>query len=285
MQPITQGIYYENSYPGVTLGALAYPHGTLLIDAPLRAEDARSWRNALLSLGGNSRRLLVNLDSHTDRTLGARAMDCTIIAHQKTAQVFRGRPAVFKGQNVESGSEWETQNEAMGTRWAIPDMTFSQSVSIHWGQAEIILEHHPGPAAGAIWVIVPDEKVVFVGDAVLVNQPAFLASADIPVWIETLALLQQSFQDYIIVGGRDGPVAFAEAHKQQNHLHHAHETLEKLAQENVDPEKVESLVPALLADFKFPAKLEEQYTQRLRHGLYQYYIQHYLPAESSESIP
>ncbi|MFZ6030725.1 MAG: MBL fold metallo-hydrolase [Chloroflexota bacterium] len=277
MEQLTRGIYYENDYAGVTLGALILPQGTLLIDAPLRAEDARAWRSALLSLGSSSRRLLVNLDSHTDRTLGARAMECTIIAHQKTAQVFRSRPSVFKGQNAESGSEWETQNEAVGTRWAVPDITFSECISLHWGKVEVQIGYHPGPATGAVWVSVPDENIVFVGDAVLSNQPAFLSNANIPAWLESLKLLSENYKNYIIVSGRGGPLPYAEVQKQQKHLEHIQATLEKLVAQNAPPEATEKLIPDLLADFKFPAKLKEQYTQRFRHGLLQYYEQHYNP--------
>jgi len=50
------------------------------------------------------------------------------------------------------------------------------------------LEQHPGPSSGAIWVTVPDDKVVFLGDAVLKNQPPFIAHADLPAWIEALEL-------------------------------------------------------------------------------------------------
>lgn len=283
MEQLTRGIYYENDYPGVTLGALILPQGTLLIDAPLRAEDARAWRNALLSLGSSSRRLLVNLDSHTDRTLGARAMECTIIAHQKTALVFRGRPSVFKGQNAESGSEWETQNEAVGTRWAIPDITFSQSISLHWGKMEVRIEYHPGPATGAVWVSVPEENIVFVGDAVLANQPAFLANADISAWLESLKLLSDEYKNYLIVSGRGGPLPYSEIQKQQKHLERVQITLEKLVAQNAPAEATEKLIPDLLTDFKFPTKLKEQYTQRFRHGLLQYYEQHYnAPSESVE---
>jgi glyoxylase-like metal-dependent hydrolase (beta-lactamase superfamily II) len=278
MQQITRGIYYENDYPGVTLGALILPQGTLLIDAPLRAEDARSWRNALFNMGSSSRRLLVNLDSHTDRTLGARAMECTIIAHQKTAQVFRGRPLVFKGHNAESGSEWETQNDSVGTRWAVPDITFSESITLHWGKIEVRIEHHPGPAAGAIWVIVSEENIIFLGDAVLSNQPAFLASADIPTWLETIDLLAKNYSSYTIISGRGGPIPFREVERQQQHLQHVHNALGKLATVHTPTEEIEKLIPELLSDFKFPAHLREQYTQRLRHGLVQYYENHFSPS-------
>jgi glyoxylase-like metal-dependent hydrolase (beta-lactamase superfamily II) len=282
MQELTHGIYIENAYPGVTLGALILSHGTILIDAPLRAEDARAWKAALLGLGGNFNRLLVNLDSHTDRTLGARAMECTIIAHQKTAQIFRGRPSVFKGQNAESGSEWETQNETVGTRWAVPDITFTQKVSLYWGPPDVILEHHPGPTPGSIWVVVPEAKIIFVGDAVLPHQPPFLASADIPAWVETLDVLAKQYRDFTILSGRSGLVPFEVIRAQQHHLKNILKGLEKLAKRNASADETENLIPSLLADLTFSPKLEEQFTQRYHHGLYQYYAHHYRPSDLVE---
>ncbi len=281
MQQIDHGIYYENATSGVTLGAIISSHGTIMIDAPLRAEDGRAWRNTLLNLGSNANRLLVNLDAHPDRTLGSRVMECTIIAHQKTAQVFRGRPSIFKGQNAESGSEWETYDDAVGTRWAMPDITFSDRLFLHWGTPEIILEHHSGPTPGAIWVIVPSAKIVFVGDAVLADQPPFLASADLHEWLGTIEALQATYQNYTIISGRGGPVPFTAVHAQYEHLKHVLKLLEKTARRDTPPEATETLVPALLADLSYPPQMEDQFAQRLRHGLAQYFARHYRPAENT----
>src|SRR5512137_766112 len=107
MQAIAKDIYIENDYPGVTLGIISLEHGLLQIDAPPSPEDARMWRAAMLNLGGGPERLLINLDAHPDRTLGARAMDCSVIAHETTAQVFRSRPNTFKAQGDETGADWE----------------------------------------------------------------------------------------------------------------------------------------------------------------------------------
>lgn len=282
MQELARGIYIENTYPGVTLGALILSHGTILIDAPLRAEDARAWKGALIGLGGTFNRLLVNLDSHTDRTLGARAMECTIIAHQKTAQIFRGRPSVFKGQNAESGSEWETQNETVGTRWAVPDITFTQKVSLYWGPPDVTLEHHPGPTPGSIWVVVPDIKIVFVGDAVMPHQPPFLASADIPSWVETLDILAKEYREFTILSGRSGLVPLEAVLVQQKHLKNILKGLEKLAKRNASADETKTLIPSLLEDLGYPPKLEDQFTQRYHHGLYQYYAHHYRPSDLVE---
>lgn len=275
MEEISRGIYYENSYSGVTLGAILLPQGAILLDAPLRAEDGRAWRMTLNNLGASPNRVLVNLDAHPDRTLGSRMMDCTIIAHQKTAQVFRTRPSVFRGQNAESGSEWETYDEAVGTRWAVPDLTFTQHLYIHWGPYPVILEQHPGPMPGAIWVIIPEAKVIFVGDAVLENQPPFLAHANLDEWINSLDALLRSYKDYIIISGRGGPVAFESVLAMKQHLKHIRVEIDKTMRTHANPEAIETIVPLVLKDLRYPPHLEDQYVQRLRHGLFQYYLHHY----------
>jgi glyoxylase-like metal-dependent hydrolase (beta-lactamase superfamily II) len=284
MQPIKRGIYYEDSYLGVTLGALVFSHGTIMIDAPLRPEDSRSWRSALLNQRGGTSRLLVCLDAHLDRTLGARALECTIIAQQKTAQVFRNRPTIFKGQSAESGADWETYNDAIGTRWAAPDITFSHSMSLHWGGPEVLLEHHPGPTAGSIWAIIPEEKIIFVGDTVQPDQPPFLSNSDLTAWIESLDLLRSSFKDFMIVSGRGGPTTIQVVKDQHRYLKNVIKGLEQLAKRNASPEATEAMVPALLSELEFQADRQEQYMQRLRSGLYQYYARHYRPSSSVEHI-
>lgn len=283
MEQIGRGIYIENAYSGVTLGGLILNHGTVFIDAPLRAEEGRSWRLALQGLGGSANRLLVNLDAHPDRTLGARVMECTILAHHKTAQVFRSRPSVFKGQNAESGAEWETYDEAVGTRWAVPDITFTNQISLHWGLYEVLLQHHPGPTPGAIWVAIPAEKILFVGDAVLAEQPPFLANADIADWMESLKYLMKEFPDFNIVSGRGGPIAYSYVQTQYEHLGLIQKNLEKFALKDTPVEATETLIPKLLADLNISEQLEDQFAHRLRHGLAQYFTRHYRPADAATS--
>jgi glyoxylase-like metal-dependent hydrolase (beta-lactamase superfamily II) len=282
MQQIERGIFYEDTFLGVTVGGIAFSHGTIMIDAPLRAEDARAWRSMLLNQRGGSNRLLVNLDSHPDRTLGARALDCTILAHQKTAQVFRSRPTIFKGTLVESGSAWELYPEAIGMRWVTPDITFTHSMSLHWGGPEVILEHHPGPTPGATWAVIPAEKVLFVGDLVVINQPPFLAYAEMEEWLEALDLLQTSYSDHLIISGRGGLVMKDAIQKQHQHIRNVLKGIEKLAKRNAAPEDTEELLPSLLSDYSIDNQLREFYTHRLRYGLHQYYARRYRPTSALE---
>lgn len=135
MQEIAPHIFIETGFPGVTLGAINWAHGLVLIDAPFRIEDTRSWRSTLLNLGGGVDRLLVNLDAHFDRTLGTRAMECSVAGHEKLAQVFRNRPISFKTQGTETGAEWEQYNGLGSIRWAPPEITFTQQLDIFWEES------------------------------------------------------------------------------------------------------------------------------------------------------
>jgi glyoxylase-like metal-dependent hydrolase (beta-lactamase superfamily II) len=284
MHEIAGGVYIENAYIGVTLGAINLSHGLMLIDAPPRAEDVRSWRASLLNLGGGVDRLLVNLDAHADRTLGARSMECTVVAHEKTALAFRNRPTAFKQQDIQTGADWELVNGVGIIRWAPPEITFTDSLSVYWDDAPVVLEHHPGPQPGAIWVLLPQQGVVFTGDSVVPGQPPFLASADLPTWINTLTrLLEPRFNGYLIVSGRTGLVSTEQVRAQIDLLNFINSRIQALAEQKASPEATESLVPELLKRVETPQR-RDQFTQRLKWGLSHYYVRHYHSGGMDDSI-
>jgi glyoxylase-like metal-dependent hydrolase (beta-lactamase superfamily II) len=283
MEQIERGIFVENNYSGVTLGALAISHSTILIDAPPCPEDARSWRAALRNLGSGVNRLLINLDDHYDRTLGVRTLDCAVMAHLDTAKIFQERSMVFKGQSLNSGADWENCIGLSGIRWVPPSITFSKRAHLYWEEQPLILEHHPGPARGSIWVIIPDEKVVFVGDMVMVDQPPFLADADVNAWIEGLdVLLSGRFRNYIVISGRGGAIPVETIRAQRRYLKYILKRLDGLAEREVPADATVSLIPAMLSRLDYPPERQYQYQQRLTYGLYQYYLRHFVPGEVQE---
>ncbi len=276
MEAIGRNVFVENQYSGVTLGVISQPRGLIQIDAPPSPEDGRAWRAALMNLNGGPERVLVNLDAHPDRTLGVRAMDCTVIAHEKTAQIFRSRPSAFKAQSEDSGADWEVIAGLGGIRWVQPEISFTHNLILHWGNTPVLLESHPGPSAGAIWVILPEEKIVFVGDTVVKDQPPFLANADLPAWLEALDLLQRKpYRDYTLVSGRGGVLQAAFVKNQADFLKELLKKLEKLATQQSPPEVVEGLAHEMAANFKASGVHSKQYSQRLHYGLQRYYSRHY----------
>jgi glyoxylase-like metal-dependent hydrolase (beta-lactamase superfamily II) len=283
MQEIAPHIYIEPGYAGVTLGAINWPHGLILLDSPFRQEDTRSWRSALLNLGSGAERMLVNLDAHFDRTLGTRAMDCTVVGHEKMAQAFRNRPVTFKTQASETGAEWEQYNGLGSIRWSPPEMTFTERMQIYWDSQPISLESHPGPATGAIWAVLPGSQVCFVGDAVVADQPPFLASADLPAWIEALQiLLEPAYQNFLLVSGRGGLVTHMHVRAQVQFLEKTKKLLEGLAAQNAPVEDAVALTEKLISDFPATGPRQLQFQQRLQWGLRQYYLRQYRQEHTEE---
>jgi glyoxylase-like metal-dependent hydrolase (beta-lactamase superfamily II) len=210
-------------------------------------------------------------------------MDCSVIAHEKTAQIFRNRPGAFKAQSDEAGANWEAIPGLTGIRWVSPEISFTRTMTLHWDDTPLLFESHPGPSAGAIWVTLPEEKIVFVGDAALKNQPPFLANADLLAWIETLALLQsKTYHEYTVISGRGGVIPPALIESQSDFLKDTYKRLEKLSKRKQKPDMTESLVQPLLSKFKLPSARQKQFTQRLRYGLKHYYARHYHPGPSTE---
>lgn len=275
MEKIVEGVFIEESYPGVIVGAVPMGDGVLLIDAPLRPDDGRAWLATLRGLKGGSDRLLVYLDSHTDRTLGGRVLESTIIAHESVYQEFENRPSIFKALVPETGTAWETCSGLSGIRWVAPNIAFTKKSGIHWKDKSIFLEHHPGPDEGACWVVLPEEQIVFIGDLVTANQPPFLENADIDQWEEALGILSKDYKDYIKISSRDGIITDKDVRNMDKFISGLNKQFQRMARRKTKPQNTEKMVEKLLSSFEFEPRLRNHYHQRLQHGLLQCYTKRF----------
>lgn len=283
MQSLRENIHLEDSYTGVTLAAINLPKGMIYIDAPPIPEDGRIWRADLLDLESGLERLLITLDSNSDRVIGSRAMDCRILVHDKTAEYYGNRTSVFKNQNNLTGAVWETLPNLGNIRWAPPELTFTDHMSLYWDDSPIELVHRPGPDIGAMWVILPDEKIVFVGDAVVKNQPPFLERANLPLWLEELdLLLRGEYKGYTVVSGRGGVCATGTIEKQRDMLQNILTGMQHLDRKEAEPAATAKMIPALLDPLRFLASERELFSNRLLYGLSTYYIRNYFNKRQAE---
>lgn len=280
MQEIRPGIYYEETYPGTTIGAILLSRGMIFIDAPLRPEDGHRWKTTLLNRSqGTIHKVVVCLDDHPDRTIGAKNLDCPIITHQDAAKTLQDQSAIYRGPISESGSSWEKYPDTPGMQWMIPDITFSDKMQFHWAEEPVILEHHPGPRPGSSWAILPEQKVVFIGDTVVLKGPPFLSKANLTTWIDTLdILLKPRFRDYTIISGRGGPVTMDNIKDLKKSFRKIHRRIDKLANRRVAVEDVSALAGKFMDEFTFPKRDRDFFLQRLKYGLSQYYLRNYFPS-------
>jgi len=286
MKEISPNVYIETTYDGVTLGAISLSHGLTLIDTPYKPEEIRAWRSSLLNLGGGIVRMLINLDAHEDRTLGAKGMECTIVAHEKVNDVFQSRSSTFKPQSHETGASWEQSGNLGTIRWAPPEITFSEKLQIHWDGFPVNLEYHPGSSTGSIWVVLPEQKVIFLGDSVTNNQPPFLSDSNIPVWIDTLQeLLKKKYLEYIFISGRGGIIVQDQINQFVRFLKKTNRSLESLVRKKMPAEKTVQVANKLINEFNFPNKYQKIYLNRLKWGLFQYYAKNHFPPQDETFIP
>jgi cyclase len=274
MRELGSGILLENKYPGVRLGALVTSDGLLLIDSPIRIEDGREW---LAALGPRGRaRYLAALDYHPDRVLGARGLDLPIVAHDVTRQVMSNWSDTFKGNAAPIGAEADRLKRITGVRKAIPELTFSHEMRIHLGDEEIIMQHRPGPTPGSIWVEVPSHRVIFIGDAVCLDEPPYLGEADLEAWQETLeGLRQRTLRKVTLVSARDGVVGADDIVAMIRFLRKIPGRLERLAAKGQPVEAAAGPARSLLEGFRVPASRRDQALLRLQAGLMRLYDRTY----------
>ena len=284
MKKLKSRIYFESSFTGATVGALLFSKDTILVDAPLKPEDGRAWLNDLHKAGAKPRRLVINLDSHPDRALGTQTLQAQVLAHRDVVRQIRRRAAIFKALKQESGAEWEETPGLSGLRWVLPQLSFSENITLFFDEIELRLEYHPGPSPGACWLRSPADKVVFVGDAVVVGEPPFLAQADIPAWLKQLDLLtSKEFKEYTVLAGRGGKATLADINAMRRFLKDVEARLKPLARKKSAPAEIEKLATRLAGKFKGSGKRQLLYTQRLRFGMQAYFTRRYLPATKSSN--
>ncbi len=278
MQEIAPGVYIGTEHIGATVGVIVMQRGTVYIDSPPCPDQSRAWRNTVRSMGNGPQRALVYLDHHPDRALGGRLMDCPILAHEKTAHIFRSRSAIFRAQPPRHGEAWETCPSISNVRWSQIHLSFGHELRIHWKEEEpLILQHVPGPAPGALWAILPETRVVFVGDTVTLREPPFLAMADLEAWLTALdRLLSSAFKDFLVVAGRGGLAPLSEIRHMRQFIAKTHTRLSRLAERKAPAEAAKDLVPKLLALWEFDPAYDTLYQQRLSHGLVACYRSAYL---------
>jgi glyoxylase-like metal-dependent hydrolase (beta-lactamase superfamily II) len=272
MKKIKADIYLETKYPGVAVAAVLLDGGTVLIDSPLSPDDSRDWLAQLKKAGASERRVLVNLDAHPDRSLGAQTLGAEAVAHRDTARQFRRRASIFKALKQETGAEWEQLSGLSGLRWVMPRVLYSEQTALQFGAEEVRIEHHPGPHPGASWALLTGAKVAFIGDTVSIKQPPFLAAADIGAWVDSLdLLLSPDYKGYKLICSRGGEASTKDVREQRRFLKDVEARLGRLAQRKAKAKESEKLAPKLIQKYKYPKKYEALYSQRLKYGLKQYY--------------
>ena len=281
MEEIAENVYIEECFPRVVLGALKLDHGMLIVDSPFRIEDVQSWKSKLSHLGAGRERLLIIMDAHIDRTIMAQAMEIETLAHESTVGIIRNRTASSKSQELEIGPDWTGTELPPGIRLIKPHITFTNEVQVHWEGDPLVISHMSGAHFAGAWLRYDAQKVIFVGDSVVLNQPPFFAKADLTTWIEDLEWLgSDRFKNFKIISGRNGLIQSSSIRTMSALLNEAKERIDELAEEEMPLASVPELADHLLKKINCDPQLRDRYYLRLTRGLEQYIKRHMLNSET-----
>jgi len=106
---------------------------------------------------------------------------------------------------------------------------------------------------------------------VLINQPPFLAQANIEVWLDLLkTLMVNPYRNYIIVSSRGGLVAIEQVREQIKELEKIQRLLDTQEKKKPGSENIDHIVQLLMKGTDYPNKRSGLYQRRLKWGLQQY---------------
>ena len=207
MKQIAPHIYVKDNYRGVTVGCIVTDTGVICIDSPMLPADARDWRAQIAKLSPKPVRFIVLTDANRDRILGVPYLGGTVVAHEDAWEKIKSFGDTFRQQPADSlGSCGADVEVAADWRIALPQITFTSRLVLFHGDTPVVIQHVGGVTPGSIWVHLPEQSVLFMGDLATPNIHPLAAEADLATWLDALHQVQdKKFPAKHIIPGRAGP--------------------------------------------------------------------------------
>lgn len=204
MEALAHNIFFEAAFEGVNVGVIQTQEGIIAIDAPSYPKQARDWVLQLNAVHHKSIKNLILTDYNGDRILNSRWFNSPIIAHSETARTLSSYDRRYPTAMLESLIARQPELGRPLTTSPVEKVTFSFSddLCLYKGQYAIQLIAMPGPTKGNVWVHIPEERVLFVGDTLSTSIPPLILDGNSAHWISSLQILKewQNKVDVIVPG-------------------------------------------------------------------------------------
>ncbi len=270
MQELAPGVFVETRFRRVNVGAILTDDGFVLIDTPPYPDDAYRWRETLSTISHKPILAIINTDAHPDRVLGNEWLPSrVVVAHEETIKVLSNAPQTFVENAVDELTQHNFEHRHFAdARLRVPSVGFTRRMHIRYGGRMIPLLAMPGPMFGSVWVHLPEERIVFVGDSVLANRHPLLVHACSKQWLENLTLLRRArFVADVIVPGRGSLVEKSATEPVSQYLRLARRRVHSLYRTGRPRADTVTLVPELLEMFPYHPDEAEDLQRRIKLGL------------------
>jgi len=202
MVRITDHIFIETKYLSCNVGCVLTEQGPVLIDTPALPDDIRDLDNSLHQLSRLNIACLIYTHEHFDHLIGGAHFTRRIIAHQETVnEILYLKKNLPKEVNRYFPDVYRQYKEAFDSAEIIlPQITFTGELELYMGDRTLKLFHAGGHSGGSIAVYIPEDKVLFAGDNIVVGMPLVTPNSLFDEWIDFLDHVEMMEIDTIIPG-------------------------------------------------------------------------------------
>ena len=143
-------------------------------------------------------------------------MPTPVVAHDIAWKHMKGYGDNFKQRVIDSfKKEPEIQAQFTDIQIVVPKITFSHRLDIVRGGRDLRIIRIGGHTAATSVIWMPNEKMLFVGDAVWVDQHPYMAQGNSKEWLDGLTYIRKLKADQIVPGrgpvcGREGTERMSE---------------------------------------------------------------------------
>jgi glyoxylase-like metal-dependent hydrolase (beta-lactamase superfamily II) len=228
----------ERRFDDCNSAVIVTDDGVVVVDTQVDPQGARAVLDAIRATTDLPVRIVINTHWHSDHVQGNQVYrkafpEAEILAHRNTREdiVLRGIPEHAEeletlperlrgaeGQLVDglrrdgtplTQDDRELLKDAIARGWtrlerleqiefALPDVTFEGSVTLHLGATELRLLHFPGHTRGDVVVYLPQQKVLVTGD--LLDDLPFTGHGSPAGLVDTLGRLEELDFEHVIPG-------------------------------------------------------------------------------------
>jgi len=209
LQEIADRVYIELDYEGANVGCILTDEGAIVIDTPMIPEESEHWAKTVYDLT-DTVLYVFNTDHHRAHIMGNQFFDAPILAHEfawkemanykdtfidRTKNLFKKRP--------------EVQKQFDRIRIVKPELCFTGRLVMEKGHREIHFVHLGGHTPATSGLFLPDERILFTGDLVVVDEHPALGQCISEEWLSKLRWLRK--QNYAQLVPGHGPLCNVEA--------------------------------------------------------------------------
>ncbi len=209
LEEIVENVFVKLDYEGANVGCILTDEGAIVIDTPMIPAESKDWAKTVSEITDNVL-FVFNTDHHRTHIMGNQFFDAPILAHEaawketanykdtfidRTKNLFKKRP--------------EVQQQFDEIRIVKPELCFTGRLIMQKGGRELHFVHLGGHTPATSGLYLPDEKILFTGDLVVVDEHPALGQCNSEAWLKKLRWLRR--QKYSLTVPGHGPLCNVEA--------------------------------------------------------------------------